>query len=295
MKILLIANGGNHRVIDALYQTIAFFNAQGIAHCEMDVSDIPDASVPYSGKAIHEVDERLEEPIDLIVTLGGDGTLIHSARLAFMLDAPILGANYGHLGFLTNRADDGIVPLLVDALSDEIIHEDRVSLCVEVECDGDEDEPPTLPRRFFTLNEIAIARGALGHIVEFDYAVSGDTIAHMRGDGLVVSTATGSTAYALSAGGPLVGPLHRGMIAVPLVPHTLNSRAIVTEHNDVVEMTFEQGSASAREVALFADGDALEFERPIARVIVRASDKPVKLMTRREETFYKQIARTFFK
>ena len=86
----------------------------------------------------------------------------------------------------------------------------------------------------------------------------------MRGDGIIVSTATGSPAYALSAGGPLVGPLHRGMIVVPLVPHTLNSRAIVTEHHDVVEMSFEEGSASAREVALFADGDALEFERPIS-------------------------------
>ena len=295
MKILLIANGGNHRVVDALYQTIAYLDAQGIEHVDIDVADIPDAAFPYADQPLSSIDERLDQSIDMIVTMGGDGTLIHSARLAYVLDVPILGANYGHLGFLTNLAENGVIPLLADALSDEIVHEDRVNLCIDVECEGDELQPPTTPRRFFALNEIAVARGAAGHIVDFSFAVSGDTIAKMRGDGLVISTATGSTAYALSAGGPLVGPLHRGMIVVPLVPHTLNSRAIVTEHHDVVEMSFEEGSASAREVALFADGDALEFERPVSRVIVRAGERPIRLMTRREETFYKQIAHTFFK
>ena len=84
------------------------------------------------------------------------------------------------------------------------------------------------------------------------------------------------------------------MIATPLAPHTLHSRAIVTEHHDVVEMCFAEGSASAEEVSLFADGDALEFERPIRSVAVSVGPRPTLLLTRREESFYKQIARTFF-
>ena len=147
----------------------------------------------------------------------------------------------------------------------------------------------------YALNEIAIARGAKGHIVDFGFGVSGDHVASLRGDGIIVATATGSTAYALSAGGPLVGPSHRGMIVAPLAPHTLYSRAVVTEHHDVVEVTFEEGSASAREVALFADGDALEFARPISTIEVTAGKRPITLLTRRQESFYKQIARTFYK
>ena len=84
------------------------------------------------------------------------------------------------------------------------------------------------------------------------------------------------------------------MIVTPLAPHTLNSRAIVCEHHDVVEVCFEEGSASAREVSLFADGDALAFERPISTVRVVVGSRPTTLLTRHEESFYKQIARTFF-
>lgn len=293
MKILIVANRNNAKTIDAMFQIVAYLDSQGIEHAEMDVTGLPDSAFVHSGKAAAEVDAQLFD-VDLIVALGGDGTILHTARIAHVLRAPMLGANFGHLGFLTNSAEGGIIPLLADALAGEIISEARTSLHIQVVCEGDEDEDAASPREFFAFNEIAIARGALGHIVDLSFSISGDHVASMRGDGLVVATATGSTAYALSAGGPLVGPLHRGLIVAPLVPHTLNSRAIVTERHDVVEVTLEEGSASAAEVSLFVDGDALSFERPVNCVIVSADPEPVTLLTRREESFYKQIARTFF-
>ena len=294
MNILIVSNRKNRETTDALYQIIAYLDSQGISYVPLDVSQLPDSSFLYSGKSARDVAPELEGPVDLVVTLGGDGTLLHTARLSTMLDAPILGMNFGHLGFLANSASSGTVALLSDALCGEICREERVNLYVRVECEGDELEAPTSPREFFVLNEIAVARGAMGHIVDFDLYVSGDKVAHLRGDGVIVATATGSTAYALSAGGPLVGPRHRGMIVTPLAPHTFKSRAIVTEHHDVIEITLEEGSASAREVSLFADGDALEFERPVSRVIVSAGEKPTILLNRRDESFYRQIARTFF-
>lgn len=293
MKILIVANRDNPKTLDTMFQLVAYFDSQGLEHAEIDVADLPD-SAGACEPAASELRARFGGDYGLIITLGGDGTLLHSARLANVLNAPILGVNHGHMGFLTNTINEGAIALVVDALAGEIVRETRMNLSITVECEGDENEPPEQPRHFFAFNEIAIARGALGHIVDFDFFVSGDKIAHMRGDGLIVSTATGSTAYALSAGGPLVGPSHRGMIAVPLAPHTLNSRAIVTEHHDVVEVTFEPGSASANEVALFADGDALEFERPIVSVAVSVGQQPTVLLNRRDESFYKQIARTFF-
>ena len=293
MKILIVANRSNAKTIDTMFQLVAYFDSQGFEHVEIDVSDLPDSASVFGSRS-DRVRERFGGGYGLIITLGGDGTLLHSARLASVLEAPIIGINCGHLGFLTNTADGGAIALVADALAGEIVREERMNLRVEVTCEGDADDPPEEPRVFFAFNEIAVARGALGHIVEFDYSVSGDKIAHLRGDGLIVATATGSTAYSLSAGGPLVGPRHRGMIAVPLAPHTLNSRAIVTEHHDVVELTLEEGSASAEEVSLFADGDALEFDRPITSVVVSVGNQPTTLLTRREESFYKQVARTFF-
>ena len=293
MNVIIVANRNNAKTIDALFQIVAYFDSQGIRHEEIDVTDLPDSAFACSAQA-DDVRARYGGDYDLIITLGGDGTLLHTARLANAIDAPILGINYGHLGFLANTVEDGTIPLIADALAGEIISEQRVNLHVHVECIGDDEEPPGEPRDFFALNEIAIARGAMGHIVDFSFGVSGDHVATMRGDGLVVSTATGSTAYSLSAGGPLVGPSHRGIIVTPLAPHTLNSRAIVAEHHDVIEVTFKEGSPSSWEVSLFADGDSLEIGRPISSITVTTGPRPTTLLTRRDESFYKQISRTFF-
>lgn len=295
MKILLISNKKNHKALDGLYQLKAYLDSQGIECVDLDVSSIPDCAFPYSGTPCSVIDPALVGDFYMVITLGGDGTILHGSRIAAVLGAPIMGINYGHLGFLTNSSENGVISLLAEALAGEIIPENRMNLHIRVECEGDDVEPPESPREFFALNEIAIARGALGHIVDFDFSISGDHIARMRGDGLIISTATGSTAYSLSAGGPLVGPLHRGMIVVPLVPHTLNTRAIVTEHHDVVEMNLQPGSASTREVSLFADGDTIPFDRPVLNIIVTVGDKPTVLLSRHEKSFYRQISSMFFK
>jgi len=295
MNILVVSNRNNAKTIDALYQLVAFFEANGINYVTIDVTDLPDAAFPFSGRTVEDVLPTIDKPIDLMITLGGDGTIIHASRLAVMLNTPILGINFGYLGFLANNADNGLLALVADTLAGEVLEEHRQDIRIDVTCVGDETEPIENPRSFFALNDIAIARGAAGHIVGFDFSISGEQIAHMRGDGLVVSTATGSTAYALSAGGPVVGPRHRGMVVVPLAPHTLYSRAIVTEHQDVVEVNFGEDSPSAREVSLFADGDALAFERPISTVTVRMTDTPITLINHRGESFYRHVADTFFK
>ena len=119
------------------------------------------------------------------------------------------------------------------------------------------------------------------------------TIADMRGDGLVVATATGSTAYALSAGGPLVAPGFNGLVAVPLAPHTLHSRAIVTAANDVVEMDLSL-NRDPREAALFADGELLSFDAPVKRVYVSRGAVPTTLLRYRHDGFYEHAAKVFF-
>ena len=144
-------------------------------------------------------------------------------------------------------------------------------------------------RTFFALNELAVTRGANGRIIDFSLGISGAHIADMRGDGLVVATATGSTAYALSAGGPLVAPGFNGLVAVPLAPHTLHSRAIVTAANDVVEMDLSL-NRDPREAALFADGELLSFDAPVKRVYVSRGAVPTTLLRYRHDGFYEKRA-----
>ena len=291
MRVLFIANKHNAKTVDALFQIAAYCDMQGIEHIELDVSQLPDSSFVYGPAQLADIDEALAERIDLVVTIGGDGTLLHATRLSVVLGAPIAGINFGHLGFLTNTVDEGVIALFATILSGEVIREERINLRVRVTCADDEEGQS--PREYYAMNEVAAARGAKGNIVDFDFSIAGDHIAHMRGDGLIVATATGSTAYALSAGGPLVGPTFTGMIVAPLAPHTLNARPIVAERNDIIEIDMPD-DMQVGDVGLFIDGDTIELNSPIKNVTIMVGSDPTVILSCRKDSFYKQISRTFF-
>ncbi|MCL2889588.1 MAG: hypothetical protein FWE65_04090, partial [Eggerthellaceae bacterium] len=149
-------------------------------------------------------------------------------------------------------------------------------------------------RSFFALNEIALTRGPDGRVIEFTFGISDASIARIRGDGLVVATATGSSAYALSAGGPLASPDFQGMIVVPVAPHTLAARPIITASHDVVEIDL-RGSRNIRSAVLFVDGEPLGFESPPARIWVRLGKEPTQLLRYKRQGFYEHAAQVFFK
>ena len=291
MRVLFIANKRNAKTVDALFQIAAYCDMQDIEHIELDVSQLPDSSFVYGPAQLADIDEARAEHIDLVVTIGGDGTLLHATRLSVVLGAPIAGINFGHLGFLTNTVDEGVIALFATILSGEVIREERINLRVRVTCADDEEGQS--PREYYAMNEVAAARGAKGNIVDFDFSIAGDHIAHMRGDGLIVATATGSTAYALSAGGPLVGPTFTGMIVAPLAPHTLNARPIVVKRNDIIEIDMPD-DMQVGDVGLFIDGDTIELDSPIKNVTIMVGPDPTVILSCRKDSFYKQIARTFF-
>ena len=171
-------------------------------------------------KAVPDIDGT-----DLVITLGGDGTLLRAARIVGYREIPILGLSYGHLGFLTAASPEerDVLSVVSDALAGELHVSRRSTLSCEVisiDEDGQEHRSTT-----FALNDLALTRGPLSDMVEFDITVSGHHIDRLRGDGVVVSTATGSTGYALSAGGPIVSPDYAGMLCVPIAPHTIQARA----------------------------------------------------------------------
>ena len=117
MNILLVANRQNATTVDSMYQIIAYLDSQGISHVSLDVSALPDSAFVYSDLSPAAIEPALANPVDLVITLGGDGTLLHASRLATKMDAPILGINYGHMGFLANTVKNGTITLIADALS----------------------------------------------------------------------------------------------------------------------------------------------------------------------------------
>jgi NAD+ kinase len=144
----------------------------------------------------------------------------------------------------------------------------------------------------FALNEVVV-RGANGRILDLSLDISDNHIADMRGDGMIVASATGSTAYSLSAGGPLVAPGFAGLIAVPLAPHTLLSRAIMTSENDVVRIDVKEGAHDAGG-AVFIDGDKLAPARPVRSIYVARGSVPTKLLRTTDGAFYERVSREFF-
>lgn len=298
MHILIVRNNSNSQAVDASLLLATYLATQGLEYTLVDSSDL-------SCRCDHEgVNAALAAGVAMTVVLGGDGTILRTARQIGTSGVPILGINFGRLGFLANSSDDGVIAIVSSALAGDVVAEQRTNLRIDVVCAGevdpwDDDSDAAMAdvddpaRSFFALNELAVTRGANGRIIDFGLSISGDHIADMRGDGLVVATATGSTAYALSAGGPLVAPGFNGLVAVPLAPHTLHSRAIVTAANDVVEMDLSL-NRDPREATLFADGELLTFDAPVKRVCVARGTAPTTLLRYQREGFYEHAAKVFF-
>ncbi|MEG0323882.1 MAG: NAD(+)/NADH kinase, partial [Raoultibacter sp.] len=209
MHILIVRNNSNAKAVDASLLLAAYLGTQSIDYALLDSSELS-----FDGDTA-DIGTISADTWDLVVVLGGDGTILRTARLIGTSGVPILGINFGRLGFLANASDEGVVAIVAAALSGDTVSEYRTNLRIDVLCEGDDLD--TLPfgnddvddvqneageqRKFFALNELALTRGAMGRIIDFSFGISGAPVADMRGEGLVVATATGSTAYALSAGG----------------------------------------------------------------------------------------------
>ena len=229
---------------------------------------------------------------DLVISLGGDGTLLRAVRLVGDREIPILGLSYGHLGFLTAASpeDGDILQVVADALSGEmhVSRRSRLEVAVYSEC----DDGSISELRATCLNDMALTRGPLSDMVEFDMTVSGHHIDRLRGDGVVVSTATGSTGYALSAGGPIVNPGFTGLVCVPIAPHTIQARAFLTSPSDVVEVTISKSRPSVAAIAV--DGQFLSPEGVVDRVVVSRADRDALLLDYGPESFYASVSRVFY-
>lgn len=280
MRVLIVRNQANSEASEAAFMLCAYLESEGHERQMLD-------AVAFEGIVERECLVGQAERMDLVVVLGGDGTIIRTASVVRDA-APILGINFGHLGFLANGSHEGVISLVSRALADEL-HRSRRS-CLEAKL---LDGQGRLVRSCFAVNEVAITRGVSGRSLEFAFSVSDVPVASLKGDGIIVSTATGSTGYSLAAGGPLVTPGFPGMVVQPLAPHALRSRALLADANDVVEVRLSRDE-DERCALILVDGDVVPLEAPIAAVeAVRASES-ITLLYAQPDHFLSYSAEKFF-
>jgi NAD+ kinase len=199
----------------------------------------------------------------LLITVGGDGTLLRAARIAIEQDVPLLGINTGRLGFLTEldeddpRLDD--LPALIER---GLFMDERAALQAEYD-----------DRRFFALNDVVVRKGEVSRLVPFGLRVDDGEPTQIAADGICVATPTGSTAYFLSAGGSLIAPRVEAFGVVPLLPHTLFSRPLIVPNDSRIEITSDLEAAQAH---LECDGDVLSEVAPSSCVVIRRHPKRVR-------------------
>lgn len=229
---------------------------------------------------------------DLVISLGGDGTLLRAARLVSSREIPILGLSYGHLGFLTAASPEcnDILRVVSDALAGEMHVSRRSTLACSVSVLAEDGSVSV--QSASALNDLALTRGPLSDMVEFDISVSGHHIDRLRGDGVVVSTATGSTGYALSAGGPIVSPDYTGLVCVPIAPHTIQARAFLTSPSDVIEIHMSEERPSVP--AISVDGQYIVTDGGVTHVSIRRGEADILLLDYGPESFYNSVSRVFY-
>jgi NAD+ kinase len=207
--------------------------------------------------------ERMPEVVDMMIVLGGDGSLLHVARRFIGSSVPIMGINLGRLGFLTDIPVHGMFEVIDQALQGNYTIERRFSLNAETWRNGERVNVGT------AINDVVMQRNQHPRMIGFEMRLDGKFVFGLRADGLVLATPTGSTAYALSAGGPIVHPSIDALSVVPISPHTLSNRPILVPAEEVVELRLTESPAPA---ALNLDGQVHEELMEGDRVLVSRGD-----------------------
>jgi len=254
-RIALIGRHGGPGVAVPLAELIAFLRSRG--H-----SVLLDADTAR-GAGIDGVDTISDDALpgasDLAIVLGGDGTMLSIARRLAPHGVPLIGVNLGRLGFLTDIPLAGLEPTLGAMLDGQYTEERRTLLAVTIaRADGSSAHAPAL-------NEVVVNRGGLGSMIECAVEIDGRFVYAMRADGVIIATPTGSTAYSLSTGGPIIAPEVPAFALVPIAPHALTHRPIAVPDSSTIEITVSRG----RDAAVHCDGqarfDLAEGDRVTAR------------------------------
>ncbi|MBI3602987.1 MAG: NAD(+)/NADH kinase [Nitrospirae bacterium] len=219
---------------------------------------------------------------DMVIVLGGDGTMLSAARLVEERGVPILGVNMGGLGFLTEVSLEHLYPSLERVFAQEYSLDDRLMILAQMHRHGEHVAQATV------LNDVVVSKGTLSRMIEIQIMIDGKFVTNLRGDGLIVSTPTGSTAYSLSAGGPIITPSIQALILTPICPHTLTHRPLLIPSSAALEVTLTSEDEGAMTTFDGQVGIAMTQGDTVA---IGASEHRTRLVRFSDRTYYDVIRR----
>ena len=274
-RIGLLSSIDAEEVKQSIQKLESFLKAQGRdVIYEQKTADL----VGWQVEKSLEINEFLEL-IDLVVVIGGDGSILSACRKIASSNVPLLGINLGRLGFLTDITPDEIELRVAPVLAGEFKQTERFMLSTSITRNGREIGTGT------ALNDVVLHPGMSVRMMEFELYVDGEFVYSQRSDGLIVATPTGSTAYALSAGGPLICPEIDAMVCVPLNPHTLSSRPIVLHGDSEIEIRVN--SKHELHPSVTCDGQDDLMTEPGDKILIKKHQHIISLIHPKDNNFYK--------
>ena len=265
-RIALITNSNAKKVAETLNSLIIYLQSSKIDF----ILDESSSALAVQPGLPGMKDDEFDTDCDLAIAIGGDGTMLKAAHLICLHDIPLLGINRGRLGFLADIPADAMEEHLKPIFAGAFVEDERFLLHVEVLREGES----LLKSSAF--NDVILQKWNIARLIEFETYVDDNFVHRQRSDGLIVSTPTGSTAYALAGGGPILHPSLDALTLVPICPHALTNRPIVIDGNSLVEIVV--GTREIDHARLTCDGD-IELElAPGDRVRIQKEDKIIRLI-----------------
>jgi len=224
-------------------------------------------------------EKKLGSACDMLISLGGDGTILRSARLLAPSKTPILGINLGKLGFLAEVSLDELDECLDEILRNEYTIETRMML---------QSQGNGMKTTFTALNDVVVSKYGASRVMDIETYVNDEFLATFTGDGIIISTPTGSTAYALANGGPIVTPRNRSMTISPICPHTLTARPVIVPDDSIITLKVLSSVAG---IQLTADGQQEKQLSSPATVTVKKAPFETRLVKRSKTNYYDVLSR----
>lgn len=251
----------NKDINETLAHLLDFLKVHGFhAFIDKDTAESFNLDTPILNR------DCLQSATDIVIVLGGDGSLLAAAKIAINYDIPVIGINRGYLGFLTDISPIDFAGQLLSVLKGKYRQEDRTMLSMRIDNNIHAQ----------ALNDVVLSRGNETRLITFDVYINNQFVSHYRADGLILATPTGSTAYALSAGGPILHPELDANVMVPMFSHSLSSRPLVFASNSLVELHISLENEN--DIQISADGNKSIIIKPGQIISIEKNAKKLKLL-----------------
>jgi len=276
MKFGIIGNTDKVGLADAVEALVQKLDASNVSYIlDRDVFSLLEGKSKKSAAGRCTTVEECVEGADILVAFGGDGTILNAVRAVGSRSTPILGVNLGKLGFLAELAPDEIEAAIGDILKKQYVIEERLVL--------EASFPSDSGKQTYALNDIVIGKSSYTTLIDLETHIDGSFAVTYRADGLVLSTPTGSTAYALSNGGPIVVPTSRVIGITPIAPHTLSGRPLIVPDESSIRVI---AHANSDDVSFFADGQLAGSYRSPVEIRLKSASFKARLIKRVDRSYF---------